>query len=125
MSQSNCVSRSANRRASNAVIYCRVSTAAQEEGTSLDTQEARCRAYAEEHGLVVSGVYREVYTGAELFDRPQLSALRELVRRREVEVVIAFALDRLTRNQAHLGVIVSEADYAGVTLEFVTERLED
>ncbi len=54
-----------------------------------------------------------------------MSALRELVRRREVDVVVAYALDRLTRNQAHLGVIVSEADYAGVTLEFVTERLED
>jgi len=108
-----------------AVVYCRVSTPGQEDGTSLDTQEERCRAYAQERGLVVTGVYREVYTGAELFDRPQLSALREVVRRREVDVVIAYALDRLTRNQAHLGVIVSEADYAGVALEFVTERLED
>ncbi len=125
MSQFNCVSRSTNGRFRHAVIYCRVSTAAQEDGTSLDTQEARCRDYAEERGWVIIGVYRDVYTGAELFDRPQLSALREVVRRREVDVVIAYALDRLTRNQAHLGVIVSEADYAGVTLEFVTERLED
>lgn len=108
-----------------AAIYCRVSTAGQEDGSSLETQEASCRAFASDQGWVVAAVYREVFTGAELFDRPQLGTLREAVRRREVDVVIAHALDRLTRNQAHLGVILSEADYAGVAIELVTERLED
>lgn len=106
-------------------IYCRVSTASQEDGSSLETQEASCRAFAEERGWTVTDVYREVFTGADLFDRPKLGRLRETIRRREVNVVIAHALDRLTRNQAHLGVILSEADYAGVTIELVTERLED
>ena len=37
-----------------AAIYCRVSTSAQEEdGTSLTTQEAACRKYASEHGYIV------------------------------------------------------------------------
>src|SRR5690349_5485329 len=108
-----------------AAIYCRVSSASQEDGTSLETQEASCRAFAKEHDWTVTEVYREVFTGAELFDRPQLGRLRESVRRREVDVVLAHALDRLTRNQAHLGVILSEADYAGVAVELVTERLED
>ncbi|MCC6790049.1 MAG: recombinase family protein [Thermomicrobiales bacterium] len=108
-----------------AAIYCRVSTASQEDGTSLETQEASCRALAHERGWTVTGVYRDVFTGAELFDRPELGRLRETVRRREVDVVVAHALDRLTRNQAHLGVILSEADYAGVAVELVTEKLED
>ncbi|MDQ3780471.1 MAG: recombinase family protein [Chloroflexota bacterium] len=108
-----------------AAIYCRVSTASQEDGSSLDTQEASCRAFAIDQGWTVTEVYREVFTGAELFDRPQLGKLREEIRRREVDIVIAHALDRLTRNQAHLGVILSEADYAGVAIELVTERLED
>lgn len=108
-----------------AAIYCRVSTAGQEDGSSLETQETSCRAFASDHGWVVAEFYREVFTGAELFDRPQLGKLREAVRRREVDVVIAHALDRLTRNQAHLDVILSEADYAGVAIELVTERLED
>ncbi len=107
-------------------IYARVSTGSQEQdGTSLDTQEASCRRYAAAEGYVVSSVYREVHTGADLFERSQLSALREVVRRGEVDVVLAHALDRLTRNQAHLGVILSEAEYAGVAVELVTERLED
>ncbi len=107
-------------------VYARVSTGSQEQdGTSLDTQEASCRHHAAAKGYVVASVYREVHTGADLFERSQLSALREVVRRGEVDVVLAHALDRLTRNQAHLGVILSEAEYAGVAVELVTERLED
>src|SRR5690348_17225570 len=45
-----------------AALYCRVSTGKQEdEGTSLASQEERCRAYAAEHGYAVGEgqVYRE------------------------------------------------------------------
>jgi len=70
-----------------AAIYIRVSSAQQEtDGTSLDTQLERCRAYAAEQGLSVSDehVYRKVHTGTELWQRPKLTALREAVRRRDV-----------------------------------------
>ncbi len=107
-----------------AAVYVRVSTAGQEEGTSLDTQEAACRAYCAERGYEAT-VYRETHTGADLFGRPQLSAVRDAVRRGEVGRVVAYALDRLTRNQAHLGLILSEAEHAGAAVELVTERLED
>lgn len=108
-----------------AAVYCRVSTSAQEDNSSLGTQEARCRAYAEERGWAVVAVYREVYSGAELFERPQLAALREAVRRDEADAVVAFALDRVSRNQAHLGFLLSEWDHAGVPLGLVTEELVD
>lgn len=109
-----------------AAIYVRVSTTKQEdEGTSLASQEAACRAYAAEQGYTVAAVYREAYSGASLFERPQLSALRETVRHGDVDVVIAYALDRVSRNQAHLGLILSELEHARASLELVTERLED
>ncbi len=54
-----------------------------------------------------------------------LRALREAIRRREIEVVIAYAIDRLSRDPVHLGVILSEAEHAGVAVEFVTEPLDD
>jgi site-specific DNA recombinase len=47
------------------------------------------------------------------------------VRRSEVDVVLAFALDRLSRKQAHVAILADEIAEAGVTLEFVTERFED
>ena len=109
-----------------AAIYVRVSSTRQEvEGTSLGTQEAACRAHAAERGYTVGAVYRETHTGADLFERPRLSELRETVRRGETGVVVAYALDRLTRDQAHLGFLLSECDHAGAMIELVTERLED
>ena len=111
-----------------AAIYVRVSTAGQEQdGTSLETQEAACRRYAAERGYTVdeSHVYREVHTGVELWERPQLTRLREAIRRREVDLVVAYAIDRLARDPVHLGVVLTEAEHAGVDVQFVSEPLDD
>src|SRR6266511_4280030 len=109
-----------------AAIYVRVSTTGQEEeGTSLQTQEAACRAYAAERGWTLdeAHVYRETHTGTQLWERPKLTALREAVRRREVNRVACYAIDRLSRDPVHLGVIISEAEHAGAEVEFVSEPL--
>ena len=111
-----------------AAIYTRVSSAAQEaEGTSLQTQEERCRAYAVEHGyqLDEAHVFREVHSGADLAERPRLLALRKQLRAGAINVVIAYAVDRLSRNQTHVGVLFYEVDQADARLEFVTEKFED
>jgi site-specific DNA recombinase len=108
--------------------YCRVSTAKQsEEGTSLSTQAAACRRYAADHGyaIIEAHAYREVYSGAELWDRPMMSALRAAIRERSVDVVVCYAIDRLSRDPVHLGVVITEADHVGVAVEFVTEQLDD
>jgi site-specific DNA recombinase len=108
-------------------IYCRVSTLAQEEdGTSLDTQEERCRHYAIAQGYQVSEqhVYRETYSGAELWERPRLTLMRQALRQGDVQGVVAYAIDRLSRDPVHLGVIISEADYHGAQVEFVTEPID-
>jgi site-specific DNA recombinase len=112
---------------SSAGLYCRVSSPGQEEdGTSLDTQEARCRHYATEHGYLVDDahVYREVYTGAELWERPKLTMLRSAIRQGAVTHLIVYAIDRLSRDPVHLGVILSEAEHHGVVVEFISEPLD-
>jgi site-specific DNA recombinase len=111
-----------------AAIYCRVSTVGQEEeGTSLATQEEHCRTYAAAHGYRVDEmqVYRDVYTGTELWERPRLTELREAIRQHAITGVIAYAIDRLSRDPVHLGVILSEAEHHGVLVEFVTEPLDN
>ncbi len=111
-----------------AAIYCRVSSPGQEQdGTSLETQEAACRQYAAEHGysLAERHVYRDIHSGADLHERPRLTALRAAVRRGELSVVISHAVDRLSRNQAHLYILAEELESSGVRLEFVTEDFED
>lgn len=109
-----------------AAIYCRVSSQGQEENASLPTQEESCRRFALGRGLVVSEdkVYREVHTGADLWERPQLSALREAIRRREIGAVVCHAIDRLSRKQTHLAILTDECDRAGVELLFATEEFE-
>lgn len=106
-------------------VYCRVSSAGQEDNSSLRTQEERCRAYAAEHDWEVAEVYREVHTGTELFERPQLTLLREAMRRREFDVLLVHALDRLSRKQTHQGLILSEAEHSGVGWDSATEDIDD
>jgi site-specific DNA recombinase len=108
-----------------AAIYLRVSSAQQEVGFSLDTQEQHCREFAEAHGADSLDIYREVYTGTELWERPQLTALREAIRHHDIDMVIAYSIDRLSRDPIHLGVVLSEAEHAGVPVLFVTEPLDD
>lgn len=105
-------------------IYCRVSSAGQEDKYSLSTQEASCRAYAEAHGYSVAGVYQDVHTGAELWERPQLATVRGMIERGAVNAVIAYAIDRLSRKQAHIAIIADECERARVALLFVTEEFE-
>ncbi|MGH2604623.1 MAG: recombinase family protein, partial [Dehalococcoidia bacterium] len=97
------------------------------DGTSLDTQEAAARAYAADHGYTVAArhVYREAHSGADLHERAHLTALRTAARAGEFDIVICHAVDRLSRNQAHLYIVAEELERAGVRLEFVTEDFAD
>ena len=85
-----------------AAIYCRVSTGQQEtEGTSLETQEASCRAHCAEQGYEVQAVYREVHSRMELWERKELTRLREAARRRDIDVIVVHAIDRLSGEPIH------------------------
>jgi site-specific DNA recombinase len=110
-----------------AAIYARVSTSAQEEhGTSLGTQLERCRAYAAEQGWTVAPEheYVETYSGAELFERRGLTAMREAIKRHDFDVALAYTVDRLSRDPYHVAYLLTEAKHAGVELAFVTEPLD-
>ena len=107
-----------------AIVYARVSTDAQERGgTSLDTQERESIEYARAKGETVTQVIRDVASGASL-DRPGLEQVRRAMRDGSCDVVLAHAVDRLSRNQNHIGVLLDEAEEAGVRLDFVTEEFE-
>lgn len=103
-----------------AVIYTRVSTASQSDGTSLESQENACRSLAPDADIV-----REIYSGAYLYDRPQLSLIRDQVKTGYYNRVICYAIDRLSRNISHLMILMEEFERYNVTLEFVTETLDN
>jgi len=108
-----------------AIVYSRVSTDAQErDGTSLDTQERACIEFARAQGWRVVESVRDAASGFSL-DRPGIGRVRHLLRAGLADVVIAYAVDRLSRNQNQIGVIFDEIEQVGARLEFVTERFED
>jgi site-specific DNA recombinase len=109
-----------------AIIYCRVSTLNQsEEGTSLHTQAEAAINYAKGLNLPVLNVLHEVYTGAELYDRPKLSQAREDIKTGKCSHLIAYSIDRLSRHPIHVAILAMEAERAGVQLLFVTEPLDN
>src|SRR4051812_13086006 len=106
-------------------MYIRVSTDSQErDGSSLDSQERACREFADHAGWQTVATIRDTMSGYTL-DRPGMEQLRALVRQRSADVVLAYAVDRLSRNQNQIGVLFDELQSAGVTLECVTEKFED
>jgi len=107
-----------------AVIYCRVSTDDQErEGTSLESQRQACLEYCKQRGYAVTHQMIEVWTGLSI-ERPKLDELRQLVRNREINAVVVYCLDRLTRDPAHGVILTQEFENNHVSLEAVTETVE-
>ncbi len=93
------------RIASEAVIYCRVSSAKQlREGHGLDSQETRCREYARLKGYQVVEVFTDDMSGS-LTARPGMQAMLAHLRkhRKHPHVVIIDDISRLARGlEAHL-----------------------
>lgn len=110
-----------------AALYVRVSSSAQagEDRYSLPTQEEACRAYCEERGFVVVQVYREIASASHYRWREQLSALRAAARDGAFDVVVVHTLDRLSRDQVHLAILIEEFREAGVELHCVLEPVEN
>ena len=93
-----------------AAIYCRVSTDSQEsEGTSLSTQLEACLKYCREKAYDVAYRFSEAYSGLTL-DRPKMNELRDLVRAGDIDVVVIYCLDRLSRNATHGVILRSRED---------------
>jgi site-specific DNA recombinase len=112
-----------------AATYARVSTVLQDSGdkSSLDTQEAGCQRWALDHDWLLDDrfAYRDRHSGEELWERPALTELREAARARSFGVLVCHSIDRLSRDPIHLGILIEELTRLGITVEFVTEELDD
>ena len=57
-------------------------------------------------------------------ERPKLNELRVLVRNNELDVIVIYCLDRLSRNATHGVILRDELDQNYVTLESITEDID-
>src|SRR5947209_15003731 len=110
----------------NGLIYCRVSSKEQIEGTSLESQEVACREYARQHDIGVLKVFVEQGESAKFADRTQLLQVIEFCRKNKgnVQSLLVWKVDRFARNVSdHYSVKATLAKY-GVHIISVTEPID-
>ena len=102
-----------------AVIYCRVSSVRQTtHGNGLESQETRCREYANYHGYEVIETFSDDMSGS-VIGRPGMQTMLKFLRSRKKQelVVIIDDISRLARGlEAHLQLRAAIAS-AGASLE--------
>jgi site-specific DNA recombinase len=110
----------------NGVIYIRVSTKEQVEGTSLTTQRDACLQYAATHGITIEKVFEEQGESAKFRDRTQLLALIEFCRKKKnIQALIVWKLDRFARNVEDHFIVKRELLKHGTKIHSVTEPIDD
>lgn len=109
-----------------AVLFARVSTLRQEkEGLSLDEiQLPRMKKYAEEHNLEIVAIYAIGESASGYKKRKQFNEMVSFLRENEdVNNVIAFRVDRITRNYRDSVIMDDMRLNSGLYLHFVDEHL--
>jgi site-specific DNA recombinase len=104
-----------------AAIYARVSSDQQKENHTIQSQTAALIKYAKTHGYAVPPDWQfqdEGYSGATLL-RPGLEAVRDLAAGGQIEAVLVYSPDRLSRKYAYQVLLAEEFARSGVELVFL------
>lgn len=108
-----------------AAIYARFSSELQNAG-SIGDQLAACRRHAEQIGATVVAEYSDAaISGASMVGRPGLAELLAAAKRGAVDLVIAEALDRLTRSGGDAWDIFDDLKGCGVRISTISEGSVD
>ncbi len=110
----------------NAVIYPRVSSLKQLDGTSLEVQEKACRDWCEQKGILVEMVFLERGESAKTADRKQLQAALAYVKARgDIDYFVVHKVDRFARRSQDYFNLRDELKHAGCRLVSASEQLDD
>ncbi|MHC4473870.1 MAG: recombinase family protein, partial [Planctomycetota bacterium] len=103
-----------------AALYCRVSTSAQKVDLQLDALRELCR----QRGWAIAEEYADVGVSGSRDRRPELDRMLADARRRKLDVVVFWKLDRLARSVRHLLQLAEECDSLGIDLCSCTEPID-
>lgn len=109
------------------IIYCRVSSKDQIEGTSLGSQERLCREYAERNNITILKVYIERGESAKTANRTEFNKALAFCsdKKNDVTFFIVYKLDRFARNQEDHVMVRALLKKAGTDLRSVTETIDE
>ena len=105
-----------------AVIYARYSSD-QQRAASIDDQLRVCRSLAECRGWQVVAEYTDAAMSGATAHRPDYRRMTADAERGAFDVVVAEALDRLSRDQADTAILYRDLDYRGIRIETHAEGL--
>jgi site-specific DNA recombinase len=108
-----------------AAIYARVSSALQEKEKTIQSQLAEMREICKCSGVEVVKEYVDDGYSGEILDRPALDQLRVDARKGLFEAVYVQAVDRLSRNLYHQGILVEELKKCGVEIFIGNKPIAD
>jgi putative DNA-invertase from lambdoid prophage Rac len=100
-------------------LYARVST---QDQKTLSMQLRALRTYVRQRGWTIGPQIKDVGSGAS--DRPQREQLMQAARRREVDAILVWRLDRWGRSLTDLVLTLKELSELGVGFISVTEALD-
>src|ERR1700689_4526604 len=104
-----------------AAIYARVSSGQQRETNTIASQTAALAGLAQKHDLEVPKEWvfeDEGYSGATL-ERPGLERVRDLAAEGQIQAVLVYAPDRLSRKYAYQILLIEEFARHGVETVFI------
>ena len=104
-----------------AAVYARVSSDRQRESQTIASQTVALTEYAKAHGYLVPAEWvfeDDGYSGASL-TRPGLEAVRDLAAQGQIEAVLVYSPDRLSRKYAYQVLLVEELARCGVSVVFL------
>ncbi len=108
-----------------AVGYIRVSTEGQsKDGVSLDNQEAKIKAYADLKDLDLVEIIEDAGISAKNLNRPGVQKVLTMARRKEVEAVVVYKLDRIFRSTVDALQTTKKFDKWGVAFHSIHEALD-
>src|SRR5262249_55800181 len=103
-----------------AVIYARYSSENQREA-SIEDQVRDCKALIERQGWMLSATYTDHAISGSIPMRPGYQRLLEDARAGQFQIVVAEALDRLSRDQEDVAALFKHLAFAGVKLVTLAE----
>jgi site-specific DNA recombinase len=117
----------ANNIQKKALVYVRVSSKEQVDGSSLATQQKICEDYSAREGYEIADVYIEEGESAKTTDRTELQKLMKFIKEnpKKIDFIIIYKIDRLARNsQDHFFLRAYFKKY-GIDIRSATEPVDD
>ena len=108
-----------------AIGYCRVSTEDQaKEGVSLDNQKSKIEAYCQLKDLELTEIVADAGISAKNLKRPGVQKVLRLARKKQVDAIVVYKLDRIFRSTTDALEITKLFEKWGVSFHSIEETLD-